>query len=461
MLHLNSRPLGGAGAPRFPAPLSKDQPRRFALIPNLPHVTRVAVVLWAAQAASLRAAPAPAAPAAAAPAAAPAAPAPAAPSPAPAAPNPAVPAPAAVGGFGQPIAGATAAELAAFAAGSADFNTLETPATGLGPIFNDVSCLVCHSAPAAGGTSRSHVTRFGRTSGGVFDPLTALDGTLLHARAIAPVLQEVLPAEANVVAQRIPTPLFGAGLIEAIPDATIIANAQLPKPAGVGGRVAIVTDVATGASRVGRFGWKAQHATLLSFSGDALNNEIGITNRLFPKAAAPDGNEALLAQFVSPTAPIEDQPSSATGLSEIDRLSAYLRLLAPPREATASAAAAAGRQLFGTVGCAACHTPTMTTGPNVSAALSNQTVALYSDLLLHDMGSLGDGIAQGDAGPTEMRTSPLWGLSARGPYLHDGRAATVAAAILAHAGQGAASTAAYSQLSAAEQQQLLAFLATL
>jgi CxxC motif-containing protein (DUF1111 family) len=103
----------------------------------------------------------------------------------------------------------------------------------------------------------------------------------------------------------------------------------------------------------------------------------------------------------------------------------------------------------------------MNTGPNASTALANRTVALYSDLLLHDMGGLGDGIAQGDAGPTEMRTSPLWGLSARGPYLHDGRAVTVAAAILAHAGEGAGSTAAYSQLSAGEQQELLAFLATL
>jgi len=352
-------------------------------------------------------------------------------------------------------------ELAAAAAGGADFATRETPATGLGPIFNDVSCVACHSAPSPGGSSTTTVTRFGRVTDGVFDPLTALDGTLLHARAIATVLQEVVPAEANVVAKRLTTPLYGAGLVEAIPDATIVANAALPKPAGIGGRVAWVTDIATGETRVGRFGWKAQHATLLDFSGDALNNEIGITNRLFPKAAAPDGNEALLAEFVSPAAPIEDQPNPKTGLSEIDRVSNYMRLLAPPPPGAPTTASLAGQALFQSVGCASCHTPTMNTGPNASAALANRTVALYSDLLLHDMGALGDGIAQGDAAPAEMRTSPLWGLRARLVFLHDGRARTVAEAIIGHAGEGAASSAAFSKLSSTQQQELLAFLNTL
>jgi CxxC motif-containing protein (DUF1111 family) len=365
-------------------------------------------------------------------------------------------------GFGQILPGATSAERAGFNQGTADFTAAETPQTGLGPIFNDVSCAACHAAPSVGGSSRKTVTRFGRTMNGTFDPLSALDGTLLHAKAIAPPLQEVLPSQANVVAQRLTTPLYGAGLIEAIPDATIIANAQLPKTAGVSGRPAIVTDIATGATRVGRFGWKAQHATLLSFSGDALNNEIGITNRLFPKAAAPDGNEALLAKYVSPSAPIEDLPSPVTGLSEIDRVSNYMRLLAPPPAgAPVTAASLTGQRLFASVGCASCHTPSMNTGPNSSAALSNKTVALYSDLLLHNMGSLADGIAQGDAGTQEMRTAPLWGLGARAFYLHDGRATTVTEAILDHAGEAANAKAAYQQLSAADQKALLAFLATL
>ena len=376
-------------------------------------------------------------------------------------PAPAIPPPLTSGNFGKPLVGATTAQLAAFTAGSKDFNIRETRQTGLGPIFNDDSCLACHGAPSAGGSSGKTVTRFGHSANGVFDPLTSLDGSLLHARAIDPSLQEVVPSEANVVARRLTTPLYGAGLIEAIPDATIIANANLPKPVGVKGHVALVTDVATGESRVGRFGWKAQHATILSFSGDALNNEIGITNRLFPKAAAPNGNEVKLACFVSPTAPIEDQPD-ASGLSEIDRVSNYMRFLAPPPVgAPITPATLAGQKLFAFIGCASCHTPSLNTGQNAIAALANKNVQLYSDLLLHDMGALGDGIAQAAAGTTEMRTSPLWGLSARHNYLHDGRAATPAAAILAHAGEAAASQSAYTQLTPVQQQQLIAFLRSL
>jgi CxxC motif-containing protein (DUF1111 family) len=371
------------------------------------------------------------------------------------------PAPANPGGFALPLPGLTSAELAAFRAGSVDFDTVETPETGLGPIYNNVSCLACHNVPALGGSGHTTVTRFGETTNGVFNPLTSLDGSLLHAKAIAPVLQEVVPAQANTTALRITPALYGSGLIEAIPDATIIANSKLPKTAGVKGRVAIITDVATGETRVGRFGWKAQHATLLGFSGDALNNEIGITNRLYPKAAAPDGNEALLAEFVSPTAPIEDQPNPVTGLSEIDRLANYMRFLGPVAPAPATTASLAGQQLFASLGCITCHTPSMNTGPNAIAALSDQTANLYSDLLLHDMGSLNDGIAQGDAGPNEMKTPPLWGVRAKTVFLHDGRAPTLDAAILDHAGEGEAASTAYSKLKLDERQELIAFLRTL
>lgn len=363
--------------------------------------------------------------------------------------------------FGLPLPGMTAAESGTFRLGQAAFAVVETPATGLGPIFNDSSCVACHGGPAPGGSSQKTVTRFGLETGGVFDPLTQLDGSLLHARAIAPALRETVPAEANVTAKRLSTPLFGAGLIEAIPDAVIEANARLAQPFGIAGTAAHVTDVATGETRVGRFGWKAQHATLLSFAGDALNNEIGITNRLFPKAAAPDGNEALLARFVSPGAPIEDQPSPATQLSEIDVLAGFMRFLSPPPTHGGGAAAAAGQKLFSSVGCAACHTPTLNTGPNASAALANKAVNLYSDLLLHDMGALGDGIAQGAASTTQMRTAPLWGLSARHLYLHDGRATTPAAAIEAHSGEAAQVVSAYNALTSAQQLQLQAFLNSL
>jgi CxxC motif-containing protein (DUF1111 family) len=365
------------------------------------------------------------------------------------------------GNFALPLPGLTSAELAAFREGSLAFNTVETPETGLGPIFNNNSCLSCHNVPALGGSSHTTVTRFGQTTNGVFDPLTSEDGSLLHAKAIDPSLQEVVPVNANTTALRITPALYGAGLIEAIADATILANAALPKPAGIRGRPAMITDIATGQTRVGRFGWKAQHATLLGFSGDALNNEIGITNRLYPKAAAPDGNEALLAHFVSPTAPIEDQPSPLTGLSEIDRLANYMRYLGPVAPAPATTASLAGQALFVSLSCSACHTPSLPTGTASSAALSGQTAGLYSDLLLHDMGSLNDGIAQGDAGPNEMKTAPLWGLRAKTVFLHDGRATTLDQAILAHAGEAQASTDAYQKLKAADRANLMAFLRTL
>jgi CxxC motif-containing protein (DUF1111 family) len=364
-------------------------------------------------------------------------------------------------GFGRPLPNITDGQKDAFAAGSLDFNTKETPATGLGPIYNNVSCLSCHNVPDLGGSSLTTVTRFGETTNGVFDPLKSLDGSLLHAKAIAPVLQEVVPPQANTTALRITPALYGDGLVDSIPDAAIIANSQQPKPAGIGGRVAMITDISTGETRVGRFGWKAQHATLLGFAGDALNNEIGITNRLYPKAAAPDGNEALLDEFVSPTAPIEDQPNPVTGLSEIDRLANYIRFLGPPPPGPASASATAGQALFASLGCIDCHTPSLNTGPNAVAALSNQQVNLYSDLLLHDMGSLNDGIGQGDAGPNEMKTAPLWGVRAKGAFLHDGRAATLDQAILDHAGEGAAASEAYSKLKLGERQELLAFLRSL
>src|SRR5205085_5339619 len=138
-----------------------------------------------------------------------------------------------------------------------------------GPIFNDTSCASCHSAPVSGGAGTTTVTRFGRSSGGHFDPLVEEGGSLLQARAIVPEAQESVPLDANVVAQRITTPLFGAGLLEAIPDDEIKLNEKRSKADGVSGRAAVITDVVTGQPRVGRLGWKAQHASLLAFAADA------------------------------------------------------------------------------------------------------------------------------------------------------------------------------------------------
>jgi CxxC motif-containing protein (DUF1111 family) len=362
--------------------------------------------------------------------------------------------------FGEPLPGLSEEEAAAFEAGLAEFVKAETPETGLGPLFNGHSCAQCHAAPAIGGGSGIAVTRFGRLVDGKFDPMESEGGSLLQQFAIDPAVRETIPAAANVVARRITPPLFGAGLIEAIPDDAILRNASRPKPDGVAGRAHLVSDVTTGAARVGRFGWKAQQATLLAFSADAYVNEMGITNRFFPLENAPNGNRALLARFDRVADP-EDAVDPATGRSDIDAAADFMRLLAAPAPAPATASSRAGEALFAQLGCPACHTPVMQTGPSPTPALDRKAVALYSDLLLHDMGTLGDGIAQGLAQPREMRTPPLWGLRARRLFLHDGRAATADAAIVAHDGEAAASRDRYRRLPPPLRRQLLDFLNTI
>jgi CxxC motif-containing protein (DUF1111 family) len=363
--------------------------------------------------------------------------------------------------FGQPLVGLSASELAAFNAGLAQFETVETPATGLGPLYNGVSCVECHSTPTSGGASKFSVTRFGRMEGNQFDPLASLDGSLLHSHATVPALQEVVPAEANVTAKRITTPSYGDGLIDAVPDWEIIANFFLSKPDHVAGVVSLLTEPGSSQIRVGRFGWKAQHASLLAFAADALNNEMGITNRLYPTPHAPDGNTSLLAQYISLTAPPEDVVDPNTGKSALDRVTDFMRFLAPPPPAPPTSASLRGKRLFSSVGCVACHTPYYFTGPSSSPALNFKALALYSDLLLHDMGTLGDGIGQAPATPSEMRTAPLWGARTRTAYLHDGRAGTLDTAIRDHDGEAAISRDRYTALSLGDQQDLVAFLETL
>ena len=362
--------------------------------------------------------------------------------------------------FGDPLPGLTTNQLADFADGQEDFQEPDTPESGLGPIFNNVSCVACHSMPAVGGGSPTNETRFGRMVNGHFDPLTELGGSLLQQFAIDPAYQEVIPPEANVIALRQTTPLFGLGLVESIPDSAIVQNCNRLKPDGVKGRVAWVTDVVSGQMRVGRFGWKCQQATLLAFSGDAYLNEVGITSRFFPHDNAPNGNQALLA-LGDLVADPEDQIDPATGKADIDHFADFMRYLAPPPQLPLTRSASSGQTLFGQIGCAVCHTPTMYTGTNAIPALDRKPVRLYSDLLLHDMGSLGDGIAQSAAAPREMRTAPLWGLRASAPYLHDGRAATVDEAIRGHDGEAQAARGRYLRLSPAQRQQLADFLNSL
>jgi CxxC motif-containing protein (DUF1111 family) len=276
-----------------------------------------------------------------------------------------------------------------------------------------------------------------------------------------------------VIALRKVRMLFGAGLIEAIPDSVIVSNAAVPNTDGITGTVAYVTDLVDGKQHAGRFGWKAQYATLLSFVADAANNELGRTSRIESAGHAPDGNVSLYNTYNTLADP--NDTTNANGKADIDRDSDYIRLLGPAPTLPLTANAIAGQTLFHQISCDECHTPTLTTSSafvpvsdlasvtNLSyAALSSKSVPLYSDLALHNMGSLNDGIAQGAASTNQMMTAPLWGLRFKIPYLHDGRATnSVDGAIRAHAGDAAAAATRYSNLSTNQQQQVVQFLNSL
>lgn len=369
--------------------------------------------------------------------------------------------------IGAPVPGLTAAELARFEAGRQVFDHAFGPAEGRGPNFNDTACNGCHNFPADGGSATTSVTRFGKLTGMVFDPLDSLGGSLLQSSTNTPGLcDEFVPPEANVTTQRTTPPVFGFGLIDAIPDADIIFWANNPAP-GITGKVHMVELLESpGNMKVGRFGWKNQVATVLSFSGDAFNNEMGMTNRMLPNEQAPNGDLAKLA-LCDTVADPEDGPD-AFGFEGVDRMTDFQRFLAAPPQTPKSGMT--GEAIFNSIGCADCHVSSAyTTSVVAEGALSGQAIKPYSDFLLHNMGSLGDNIVQGAAGLDEFRTSPLWGLYPRTllSLLHDGRAsggspeANIASAINFHDGEGAASRNAYLALSATDQQHLANFLLSL
>jgi CxxC motif-containing protein (DUF1111 family) len=273
--------------------------------------------------------------------------------------------------------------------------------------------------------------------------------------------QPVMPADVNVVARRAPIPVFGAGFVEAIADDTLLA---LEDPFdrdgnGVSGRAGIVTDVATGERRVGRFGWKAQQATLLAFAGDAYRNEMGITNDLFPKEFAFGMTEEQMKHCDLRPDP-EDVRNPITRKRGIDNFEAFMRFLAPVARGTVDAVVRDGERVFDAIGCTACHVPALMTGPNPNPVFHRKSVPLFSDLLLHDIGT-GDGIHQGAAAPEEMRTPALWGLRHRRPFLHDGSAFTIEDAVQRHLREGELARRGFAQLSADDRQRLLAFLRSL
>jgi CxxC motif-containing protein (DUF1111 family) len=359
----------------------------------------------------------------------------------------------------NPLPGLTDPERADFTAGLEDFLEVETVEDGLGPVFNGKSCAECHAVPSVGGSEPNvgvaRETRIGRLFNKFFDPLDGSvsvnrGGGLLQQRAInlpgCHLKGEVVPPEATFVSLRISTPLFGAGLIEAILDATILANQSN------GGRPNYVFNPDTGGTELGRFGWKAQVATLHQFAGDAYLNEMGITNPSFPHENLPQGEP--IPSECDTVADLEDDGSGVTAFTN------FMRFLAPAPRRPVTVQVQQGEQVFSEIGCALCHVPTMTTGPNPVAALSNKPVNLFSDLLLHDIGT-GDGIEQGEAKGGEFRTAPLWGLSRRDRFMHDGRSKTIEDAILRHGGQAQSAISEFGKLSPSDHDALLAFLDSL
>jgi CxxC motif-containing protein (DUF1111 family) len=371
---------------------------------------------------------------------------------------------------GAPLRGLTASELALFEAGKALYQVPMTPAMGLGPIFNKSGCFSCHANPL-GGWGSIAVTHFGIMDKGFFHVIPGETQSLLQSQAISESCAEVIPPAANFTATRVTNASMAFGLIEAIPDEDIAAHADEfdLNGDGISGRVSWVETLENpgGPLRAGRFGWKAQVATVLTFSADATRNEMGVTNRLVPDENPPNGNYALLAQCDLVPDP-EDVPDQE-GFAFIDRVTHFQRYLAQPPQTPRSGMA--GEAIFNAIGCNQCHVPEWTTSnsPTLEAAIRNKTIRPYSDFLLHDMGLLGDGIAQANAEELEMRTPTLWNLRTRDPMLHNGMAAggsfadRVTMAIQAHGpyGEGAASAAGFAALNAAQRAQLIAFLDSL
>jgi CxxC motif-containing protein (DUF1111 family) len=374
-------------------------------------------------------------------------------------------APAAGDVFDGPLDGLTPAELAAFVRGDGEFERRFAASTGLGPIFNNVSCASCHSGDGRG-VLENALTRIG----GVDDEfLELLGGPQIQTRAIPGAVPEQIPADV-ALSLRLPPPVFGVGLIEAIPDATLLALADPDDRDGDGisGRANLVRSApfvplhqpgSGERSVVGRFGRKAQTATLLEQVATAYIQDIGITSDFIPVEIR---NASASVETESADRVADPELPASTVLAVVH----YLRTLAPPEPAPDDDAIRAGRTLFTRIGCGGCHVPTLRTGSSAIAAIANRDVQLYSDLLLHDMGDgLADRRPDGDASGREWKTPPLWGLrlmraflDGRALLLHDGRASSVEEAILLHGGEARASRDAFAALNAAERSQLLRFV---
>jgi CxxC motif-containing protein (DUF1111 family) len=364
---------------------------------------------------------------------------------------------------GGPLAGLSPADFDEFRLGLEDFLEVETADEGLGPAFNGTSCAVCHNVPVVGGGGIiSELRAATRTPDGQFAALHESGETLFQLFSVpGHSCQAIVPPEATVFARRVPIPLFGAGLVEAIPDEAIIAHEDPDDrdSNGVSGRAARVTDLATGQVRIGRFGWKAQHATLLTFGADAYRNEMGITNDIFATELAVGVSEDRM-RVCDPIPDPEDVIDPATRRRGIDNFASFMRFLAPAPRGGVDDRVRTGEQLFDVIGCTSCHVPRMSTGQHTNRVFDRREVALFSDLLLHDIGT-GDGIVQGAAFANEIRTPALWGLRFRRPLLHDGSAATPEEAIRRHGNEATMSRTAFDMLGDADRAALFAFLGSL
>jgi CxxC motif-containing protein (DUF1111 family) len=338
------------------------------------------------------------------------------------------------------------------------FDETETVDDGLGPVFNMASCGACHGNPVSGGISPVTEERAGHFNGTAFVPHPG--DSLIHSSAINAGIQEQVRDGNEVRTFRTSLNTLGDGFVECVDNNTIldIANAQPQAMRGESVRVPIAEGI-PGQTEVGRFGWKAQHATLLSFGADAYRNEMGITNELFSQELAV-GVPADRMRACDLIPDIEDRRDPRTGRRGIDNFASFMKLLAPVGRGPVGEAARLGEQMFTAVGCPACHTAFLETGPSGNPLFHHRRVPLYSDLLLHDIGT-GDGIAQGVATPEEIRTPALWGLRFRRPYLHDGSAATLEETISRHANEADLSRRGYERATESDRAALLAFLRSL
>ena len=359
------------------------------------------------------------------------------------------------------------------------FSEVEQIADGLGPLYNAQSCGECHQNPVTGGISQVTELRAGHkdASGHFVAPtVVASDGSvltvgrsLINDRATCPEIEERVPDTETIRTFRTSLNTLGDGFIEAVADETLLdlAVRQHRQSGGAIQGQAIYVDVleAPGTRRVGRFGWKNQHASLLSFAADAYLNEMGFTNPLAPKEVVNRCN----------TVPQMNDKLGSDGLFDTDRFARFMRASkAPPRDEQLATTLEArlGAELFQSVGCAACHVPAMVTAPagtkinggkfTVPEALGNRMFHPFSDFLLHDVGT-GDGIVQngGQGTANKLRTPPLWGVRTRDRLMHDGQSLTLLDAILRHAGEAEQVINNFRELSDAERQQMIYFLRTL